>query len=310
MALPTCECVGELPQSEKLSAIYCALYTLAQGDVDGPYLLKSENLADVNDSDAARTNIDAAKIGENSDITSLLAIGSGLVGSPSITVGSATNGFYAPAANQIGISTGGTNAGTWANGKLGIGVTPTSGASGTGTFQVGNTTPPNIGTAWTAYFYNSSFGRVGIDSGVNNAAIEFLESGTRQWLMGSSSGAFLFYNNSFGEAFNISTANLATFTAAVLFNGNVSLDKTITAAGTTGARTINKNAGSVNFAAAATSLVVTDSRVTTSSVIVATVATNDLTMKSVNAVAGSGSFTLNANAAATAETRVNFLIIN
>jgi hypothetical protein len=98
--------------------------------------------------------------------------------------------------------------------------------------------------------------------------------------------------------------------AASYFACDMQFDKTVTAAGTTGAQTINKNAGSVNFAAAATSLVVTDSRVTTSSIIIATVATNDSTMKSVAAVAGSGSFTLHANAAATAETRVNFLIIN
>ena len=91
---------------------------------------------------------------------------------------------------------------------------------------------------------------------------------------------------------------------------NLYAAKTITAGGTTGARTINKMAGSVNFAAAATSLVVTDSKVDTNSVIIATVATNDSTMKSVAVVAGSGSFTLHANAAATAETRVNFLIIN
>jgi hypothetical protein len=93
------------------------------------------------------------------------------------------------------------------------------------------------------------------------------------------------------------------------WNG-IYLSKTITAAGTTGAQTINKSIGSVNFAAAATSLVVTNSLVTTSSVIVATVGTNDTTMKTVNAVAAAGSFTLNANAAATAETRVNFVVLN
>lgn len=86
--------------------------------------------------------------------------------------------------------------------------------------------------------------------------------------------------------------------------------KTITAAGTTGAQTINKTAGSVNFVAAATSLVVTNSFVTANSVIIATVGTNDTTMKSVAAVANSGSFTLYANAAPTAETRVNFMVVN
>jgi len=91
---------------------------------------------------------------------------------------------------------------------------------------------------------------------------------------------------------------------------DVQIPKTVTAAGTTGAQTINKQSGTVNFAAAATSLVVTNSFVTTSSIIVATVGTNDTTMKIVNAVAAAGSFTLNANAAATAETRVNFVVLN
>ena len=92
--------------------------------------------------------------------------------------------------------------------------------------------------------------------------------------------------------------------------GDMILDKTITAGGTTGAQTINKTVGSVNFAAGATSLVVTNNRVTTASVIVATVATNDSTMKTVLAVPASGSFTLYANAAATAETRVNWIVLN
>lgn len=85
---------------------------------------------------------------------------------------------------------------------------------------------------------------------------------------------------------------------------------TITAGGTTGARTINKPAGSVNFAAAATSLVVTNSFVTASSNVICTVQTNDATLKSVQCVPGSGAFTMYANAAATEETRVGFLVIN
>ena len=92
--------------------------------------------------------------------------------------------------------------------------------------------------------------------------------------------------------------------------GNISLAKTITAAGTTGAQTINKSTGTVNLAAAATSLVVTNSLVATSSIIVCTVGTNDTTMKSVAAVAAAGSFTLYPDAAPTAETRVNFIVTN
>jgi len=103
---------------------------------------------------------------------------------------------------------------------------------------------------------------------------------------------------------------LSSTASTLVFAGDIRLDKTITAGGTTGARTINNTLGSVNFAAGASSLVVTNSRVTTSSIIIATVATADATMKSVAAVAAAGSFTLHANAAATAETRVNFNVFN
>ena len=108
-----------------------------------------------------------------------------------------------------------------------------------------------------------------------------------------------------------SAQDLADIKEALAINAtDLTFDKTITAAATTGNRTINKTMGSVNFAALATSLVVTNSLVTANSVILATVATNDATMTSVQAVAGSGSFTIYANAAATAETRVNFLVLN
>lgn len=107
-----------------------------------------------------------------------------------------------------------------------------------------------------------------------------------------------------------SSANLTYDGSIFTAKANIVVNKTITATGTTGAQTINQTSGSVNFAIAATSLVVTNSLVTTSSIILATVASNDTTMKSVQAVAAAGSFTLYANAAATAETRVNFLVLN
>jgi hypothetical protein len=115
---------------------------------------------------------------------------------------------------------------------------------------------------------------------------------------------------SFTNLFTLSSAGNAVFAGSLTVGGNVILPKTITAAGTTGARTINQPSGSVNFAAAATSLVVTNSLVTVNSVIICTVGTDDATLKSVAAVAAAGSFTMHANAAATAETRVNFIITN
>ena len=104
----------------------------------------------------------------------------------------------------------------------------------------------------------------------------------------------------FQDAESVNVVALAAQTLA--------LPKTIST--TTGIQTINKPAGSVIFVAGATSLVVTNSLVTVNSVIIATVATVDSTLKSVAAVAAAGSFTLTGNAAATAATRVNFLVVN
>jgi len=65
----------------------------------------------------------------------------------------------------------------------------------------------------------------------------------------------------------------------------------------------------VNFAAAATTLVVTNSLVTATSLVQVFIRTNDATLKSAIAVCGAGSFTIHANAAATAETSVGFRVV-
>ena len=96
----------------------------------------------------------------------------------------------------------------------------------------------------------------------------------------------------------------------VLDNGKTSFAATNTAAGTTGAQTINKASGTVNFAAATSSLVVTNSLCTTSSIVFAVVRTADTTADIKNVVPAAGSFTINLTANATAETSVGFFIIN
>jgi hypothetical protein len=88
------------------------------------------------------------------------------------------------------------------------------------------------------------------------------------------------------------------------------LHRTVTAAGTTGAQTINRLAGTVNFAVAATTLVVTNSLVDANSIIYCTVRTNDTTALIKNVIPAAGSFTIRLNAAATAETSVGFLVTN
>lgn len=92
---------------------------------------------------------------------------------------------------------------------------------------------------------------------------------------------------------------------------NNKLNRTITAAGTTGAQTINKPAGTVNFAAAATSLVVTNSQVTTSSIITSVMRTADTTCTFIKSIVpAAGSFTITVNAGCNAETSVGFIVWN
>lgn len=88
------------------------------------------------------------------------------------------------------------------------------------------------------------------------------------------------------------------------------VDQTITAGGTTGNQTINKAAGTVNIAAAGTTVTVTNSLVTTNSTIHCVIRTNDATARIANVVPANGSFTVNLTAAATAEISIGFLVIN
>jgi len=112
-----------------------------------------------------------------------------------------------------------------------------------------------------------------------------------------------------GSTTNVSIGS-ATGGGQINLNERVIFQSTETAGGTTGNQTINLPSGSVNFAAAATSITVTNSLATTTSHIFCTIETNDATATIKNVVRASGSFTINLNAAATAETRVGFLVIN
>jgi hypothetical protein len=94
------------------------------------------------------------------------------------------------------------------------------------------------------------------------------------------------------------------------FMGKTTWDATNTAAGTTGAQTINKPSGTVNIAAGGSSVTVTNSLVTTASIIYTTVRSNDATAYVKNVVPAAGSFTINLGAATTAETSIGFLVIN
>lgn len=119
--------------------------------------------------------------------------------------------------------------------------------------------------------------------------------------------------------FNVTSAGTGFFAAGILTQGNLILSgttnqfqvpSTITPPGTNGAQTINRMMGAVNFAPGATSLVVTNSLVSTTSWVDAVVATNDMTAIVKNVVKSNGSFTINLEEAADAATRVDFFVVN
>lgn len=89
------------------------------------------------------------------------------------------------------------------------------------------------------------------------------------------------------------------------------LQRTLTPGGTTGSQVINKMAGSVNFAALAADLTITNSTAGTTSLIFCTVQSNDVTGLGCRITdRAAGSFHIRLSAAATAETAVAFWVTN
>ena len=119
---------------------------------------------------------------------------------------------------------------------------------------------------------------------------------------GSESGDMIFLTQSGGTAMS----EKMRITGA----GGLTINATNTASGTTGNQTINKPSGTVNIAAAGTTVTVTNSLVTASSIVYAVIRTNDATATIKNVVPAAGSFVINLGAAATAEVSIGFFVIN
>lgn len=93
-------------------------------------------------------------------------------------------------------------------------------------------------------------------------------------------------------------------------DGTITFDWT-SLTGTPGAATINKIAGKVAIDIGASSVVVTNSLVTTNSFVFAVLQETDATLLYIKSVIpANGSFTITGNAAATAATNVAFLVLN
>ena len=111
-------------------------------------------------------------------------------------------------------------------------------------------------------------------------------------------------------------AGTARFDGAVIIAGgailagDIQVDST-DASGTPGAATINKPSGTVSIAIGQASVTVTNSLVTASSRVFATLQFGDATLTTIlRVVPGSGSFVITGNANATAATKVAFFVIN
>jgi len=199
-----------------------------------------------------------------------------------------------------------------------------------GQVGIGTTTPGHrlvvhgsgsTSATWTAQFHNST--------GTNNALIVRDDGNIG---MGTSTppnpltvtgNVYIGANNAASARLHVRAASSASSgnalqvqnsTPSILYNirndGQVSYWATNTATGTTGAQTIDRPSGTVNIAAGQSTIVVTNSLVTTASIVFPVIRTNDTTATIKNVVAAAGSFTITLTAAATAETSVGFLVIN
>jgi hypothetical protein len=112
--------------------------------------------------------------------------------------------------------------------------------------------------------------------------------------------------------YQIATFKLSgTSVAFVDKDGKYNAQSTVTAGGTTGNQTINKPTGTVNIAAAGSTVTVTNSTCTANSIVYAVLRTNDATATGIKSVVPSaGSFVITLNAAATAEVSVGFIVFN
>lgn len=232
----------------------------------------------------------------------------------------------------------------WASNVMHVGVTK----NGTGTARVmsldfgdGSTSAISIPAASGAISFggavtlpngaagNSTLRFAGSDVGFYNGTSGFVGvtgTGVARILLGGSFGqiGLLLNSNNYGlyigDSLDVGISRVSAGLIEIN-NGTASTyrdlklrqlypDQTITAGGTTGNQTINKAAGTVNFAASATSLTVTDSLVTTSSTIYTMPRTNDATCTVKNVVPSAGSFVITMTAGCTAETSVGFVVLN
>lgn len=278
--------------------------TVSLGDLDGGKEFKDIFAKDVFGSQALHTN----KIS--------LVSGSSLTVEASLS-GNTGGNWLIKTRDEAGASSSkslflqtGTTSDTVTSGDLTINTGDSDGPSGSLSIHTGTPAAGFISGGLSIYTGDTNTqisGNISIFTGetVNE------DSGSLSFNTGSSdtgsSGSMSFGTGSAG-------ANRGSFTFSgknmVLQTDRFSVPTTVTAGGTTGNRTINKISGTVNFAASATAITVTNGFVTANSIVMAVVRTNDTTATIKNVVPSSGSFIITLTAAATAETSVGFFVVN
>lgn len=269
---------------------------------------------------AASGNLTCATV-TNAGLAGSIAA-SKLVGSDITTVGTVATGTWS--ATTIALNKGGTGQTSKAAAFDALQPMTTAGdiiyggASGTGT---------RLAAGSAGYFLTQGSGApVWATAITDTSAVNSFNPNTRllyrattgfgsidwdgQILYGAdASHAFDYGTRSFVTS-NGTIASYATVIWTFASGTSIALGKTITAGGTTTVQTINRISGRVNLAAAESSKSVTDSLVSTTSLVFATAQTNDATCEVKNVVPGSGSFVITMSAACTAETAVAFLVTN
>lgn len=186
------------------------------------------------------------------------------------------NNWFTMPANSIGLAISGAAGASVTGNRFEVSVNPTTSISLDGSTQT-----------------NASVSLVGNSMSGTNGIVE---TGTNTCIVKEANTL---------DGFVAANGNSCTAGVPLIY------DRTITAGGTTGNRTINKPAGTVNFAAAASAITVTNSFVTTSSIVFPVIRTADTTCTFVKSVVpGAGSFTITLNAGCTAETSVGFMVTN
>lgn len=242
----------------------------------------------------------------------LTALANGSAAAPAVNfINSATTGLYRAGADIFGISTAGVANSTFsaaANASFSA-LHTLDNAAGTGEFKF-VFTPGAAALGSTIIGDSTGAGKTNltITNSTGTAALQGIVA-----TIGDGSATVGGLTATYTDSTN--TAKLDNTAHTVIRDetgvNKYNLQRTVTAAGTTGAQTINKPAGTVNFAAAATAIVVTDSTAATTSLIFTSIRTADTTCTFVKSVVpAAGSFTITLNAGCNAETSVAFWVTN